>query len=87
MIDKSCVAGFRNYFPNDEFEASRGLWNISVIISGDGEDKPVLWVATKLLLFRLNYQAASGGTEYTFLWYIGCTLALDEMRKGWCVRI
>lgn len=53
--------------------------NSFVLIFGDGENGSVLWVASGLLSFDLNFQADSGGTDYVLLQYMMCTPVLDEM--------
>lgn len=48
---------------------------------GIGKEVSVLWAERVVLLFCLNREAGSAGTEYISIRYTGCNPTLDEERK------
>lgn len=68
-------------FACNEIGPSGKMRNRFVLIARDGEGGYVLWVARELLLFRLNSQPHSSGTEYIFLHYMKGKSPLDEVDK------
>lgn len=66
----------------DQLGPSRRMQVSFVLVAVNGEDTSVLWLATALRLFCLNFQMDCNGTEYVFQQYVECTLELDEVAEG-----
>lgn len=52
-----------------------------MLIVGYGEDGSMLWVANLLMLFSFNTQPDTIETEYDFISYMKCMLAVNGVKQ------
>lgn len=62
----------------DRFGSS-GVLNFFALVSDGGNEGNGLWVAMKLLLFKMGGRGSNGSKGYMFLLHMGITFSIDSM--------